>query len=278
MVTVHRSRTRFGVTGAVTRSPHDQMVTPVVALDHARVRDRRASPSSPPASPAQFDGGVHVGGRRVVGAGRSPSRPCRESHTPCSASHPGSGTVPFMVRSRAVVVITVSDHRLLSVLGWWFGEHRRAADAEYRVVQSSTATRSSSRCGRVRGTIRILGVDTPETHHPPKPVQCFGPEAADYTTAPAVRRSCSSRTTSRVTTSTGDGSPTCTSTTSASTRPPPDGLRTPARHRAEPRPAREMLDDELNATRAEEGTVGRSASRADGDPLLQTNRSAMLSS
>ncbi len=30
-------------------------------------------------------------------------------------------------------------------------------------------------------TIRILGVDTPETHHPTKPVQCFGPEASAYT-------------------------------------------------------------------------------------------------
>ncbi len=36
-----------------------------------------------------------------------------------------------------------------------------------------------------RGTdtdvIRLLGVDTPETHHPTKPVQCYGPEAAAYT-------------------------------------------------------------------------------------------------
>lgn len=30
-------------------------------------------------------------------------------------------------------------------------------------------------------TVRILGVDTPETHHPTKGVQCFGPEAAAYT-------------------------------------------------------------------------------------------------
>jgi endonuclease YncB( thermonuclease family) len=30
-------------------------------------------------------------------------------------------------------------------------------------------------------TIRLIGVDTPETHHPNKPVQCFGPEASDFT-------------------------------------------------------------------------------------------------
>jgi micrococcal nuclease len=32
-------------------------------------------------------------------------------------------------------------------------------------------------------TVRLLGVDTPETHHPRKPVECFGPEAATYTRA-----------------------------------------------------------------------------------------------
>jgi len=29
-------------------------------------------------------------------------------------------------------------------------------------------------------TVRFIGVDTPETHHPSKPVQCFGPEASDF--------------------------------------------------------------------------------------------------
>mgnify|MGYP002624044749 CR=1 FL=1 len=29
-------------------------------------------------------------------------------------------------------------------------------------------------------TIRLLGVDTPETHHPTKPVQCYGPQASEY--------------------------------------------------------------------------------------------------
>lgn len=30
-------------------------------------------------------------------------------------------------------------------------------------------------------TIRLLGVDTPETHHPTKPVGCYGPEAENFT-------------------------------------------------------------------------------------------------
>ena len=46
-----------------------------------------------------------------------------------------------------------------------------------------TATRSSSSSPTAStDTIRILGVDTPETHHPTKGVECFGPEAAAFTT------------------------------------------------------------------------------------------------
>ena len=37
-------------------------------------------------------------------------------------------------------------------------------------------------------TVRVLGVDTPETHDPRKPVQCFGPEAAAYTASTAHRK------------------------------------------------------------------------------------------
>ncbi len=37
-------------------------------------------------------------------------------------------------------------------------------------------------------TVRLLGVDTPETHHPTKPVECFGPEASDHTRARLLGR------------------------------------------------------------------------------------------
>lgn len=30
-------------------------------------------------------------------------------------------------------------------------------------------------------TVRMIGVDTPETHKPNTPVQCFGPQAAEFT-------------------------------------------------------------------------------------------------
>jgi micrococcal nuclease len=89
-----------------------------------------------------------------------------------------------MVRSRAVVVVTLAATSVLgaSVLGWWFGEQRRAADTPYRVVQVLDGDTIVVRgAGAPDETIRLLGVDTPETHHPRKPVQCYGPEAAAYT-------------------------------------------------------------------------------------------------
>lgn len=32
-----------------------------------------------------------------------------------------------------------------------------------------------------RQRVRLIGIDTPETKHPTKPVQCFGPEATKFT-------------------------------------------------------------------------------------------------
>jgi micrococcal nuclease len=84
-----------------------------------------------------------------------------------------------MVRSRTVVVVTVLT--AASVLGWWCGAQRRAVDQEYRVVQVLDGDTIVVQRGNTRDTIRLLGVDTPETHHPRKPVQCYGPEAAAYT-------------------------------------------------------------------------------------------------
>jgi micrococcal nuclease len=83
------------------------------------------------------------------------------------------------MRTSAGVAIVL----LVSVAGWWFGEARRAADTPYRVVEVLDGdTIVVRRSGGTDETIRLLGVDTPETHHPTKPVQCFGPEAAAYTT------------------------------------------------------------------------------------------------
>ncbi len=71
---------------------------------------------------------------------------------------------------------------LASALGWWFGEQRRAVDVPYRVVDVLDGdTIVVRRAGGADETIRLLGVDTPETHHPTKPVGCYGPEASAFT-------------------------------------------------------------------------------------------------
>ena len=85
-----------------------------------------------------------------------------------------------MARSRAVVVVTVLA--AASVAGWWVGDQRRAADTPYRVVEVLDGDTIVVARGSSRHTVRLLGIDTPETHHPTKPVECYGPEASAYTT------------------------------------------------------------------------------------------------
>jgi len=86
-----------------------------------------------------------------------------------------------MARPRAVVVVTVLA--AASVVGWWSGEQRRAAHQEYHVVRVIDGDTILVQRGGVRETIRILGVNTPETHDPRKPVECYGPEASAFTAA-----------------------------------------------------------------------------------------------
>lgn len=87
-----------------------------------------------------------------------------------------------MACSRAVIVaIVVTVLAGSSAAGWWIGRHAhgtsdvtvtRTIDGDTIVVRFASGATD---------TIRVLGVDTPETHHPTKPVECFGPEAEAYT-------------------------------------------------------------------------------------------------
>ncbi len=84
-----------------------------------------------------------------------------------------------MARPRAVVVAILAA---ASLGGWWLGAQRRTVTAEYRVVAVTDGdTVEVVAPDGTRDRIRLLGVDTPETHHPTEPVECFGPEAAAYT-------------------------------------------------------------------------------------------------
>jgi micrococcal nuclease len=69
-----------------------------------------------------------------------------------------------------------------SVGGWWLGRHGPGAATEEAVVtEVDDGDTIEVRLGAHTDVVRLLGVDTPEIHHPTKPVQCFGPEAAAYT-------------------------------------------------------------------------------------------------
>lgn len=83
-----------------------------------------------------------------------------------------------MVRTRAVVVAILAA---ASLGGWWLGRVDRGASRTAVVVQAIDGDTIEVRIGARTDVVRLLGVDTPETHHPTKPVECFGPEAAAYT-------------------------------------------------------------------------------------------------
>src|SRR5580765_4817831 len=89
-----------------------------------------------------------------------------------------------MARSRAVVV-TVAVAALLGSIegGWWLGGAAPSVGSPtvVHVVDGHTIF-APFHDGHTE-TVRVLGVDTPETVDPRKPVQCFGPEASAFAKA-----------------------------------------------------------------------------------------------
>lgn len=51
----------------------------------------------------------------------------------------------------------------------------------YSVVKFDDGDTISVNMNGTVETVRFIGVDTPETHHPQRPLQCYGREATDYT-------------------------------------------------------------------------------------------------
>ena len=95
-----------------------------------------------------------------------------------------------MAHSRAVVVATVAAALLGSVAsGWWLGGAAPASVpvTVVHVVDGDTLV-AAFRDGHTE-TVRVLGIDTPETVDPRKPVQCYGPEASAYAKATLTGRS-----------------------------------------------------------------------------------------
>jgi micrococcal nuclease len=83
-----------------------------------------------------------------------------------------------MTRTRVVVVAILAA---ASLGGWWLGRATHDTQTPALVVDAVDGDTIHVQIGARVETIRLLGVDTPETHHPTKPVQCFGPEAAAFT-------------------------------------------------------------------------------------------------
>ena len=82
-----------------------------------------------------------------------------------------------MTRTRVVVVAT-----LAATLGaWWLQPDVSSTVRVTQVADGDTITVQGHTPNSRPETVRLLGVDTPETHHPKKGVQCFGPEASAAT-------------------------------------------------------------------------------------------------
>jgi micrococcal nuclease len=76
-------------------------------------------------------------------------------------------------------VVIVAVLAAASLGGWRLGSARRPVTAVVvAVVDGDTVAVDWQ--GR-RHTVRLLGVDTPETVHPERSVECYGPEASAFT-------------------------------------------------------------------------------------------------
>lgn len=91
-----------------------------------------------------------------------------------------------MVRFRTVAIVAALA--TASVGGWWAGQVQRAATVATVIEVVDGDTVEVVRAGS-RDLVRLLGVDTPETVHPDRPVECYGPEAKAFTTARLAGRS-----------------------------------------------------------------------------------------
>lgn len=77
---------------------------------------------------------------------------------------------------------------LFIITGWtlvYIYEHRppQVPAQEYQVVSVTDGDTIHISMNGTIETVRLLGVDTPETVDPRKPVQCYGPEASQQTKA-----------------------------------------------------------------------------------------------
>lgn len=76
-----------------------------------------------------------------------------------------------------------------SLGGWWLGVSRgHSGPGEGVVVAVHDGDTVEVQWPGRREVVRLLGVDTPETVHPHRPVECFGPEATAFSTQALLGR------------------------------------------------------------------------------------------
>lgn len=83
-----------------------------------------------------------------------------------------------MARTRAAVLVVLAAAVLLGASRMLFP---RRGDTTWTVTEVVDGDTVAVTHGGRTDIVRLLGVDTPETKHPDRPVGCFGPEAAAYT-------------------------------------------------------------------------------------------------
>lgn len=85
----------------------------------------------------------------------------------------------------SLVILVLSLGIYFGQLLGWFGGMKQAVEVNqpglYNVVHYDDGDTIIIDMNGTNETLRFIGVDTPETHDPRKPIQCYGPEAAAYT-------------------------------------------------------------------------------------------------
>jgi len=85
----------------------------------------------------------------------------------------------------ALLVLLISSLVYFGQQHGWFGSAVKSAEENqpglYQVVHFVDGDTIKVDMNGKTETLRFIGVDTPETHKPNTPVQCYGPAAASYT-------------------------------------------------------------------------------------------------
>ncbi|MGH7241061.1 MAG: thermonuclease family protein [Candidatus Saccharimonadales bacterium] len=85
----------------------------------------------------------------------------------------------------SLAIFVISALVYFGQLPGWFGGALKTAEINqpglYTVTHYDDGDTIVVDMNGTKETLRFIGVDTPETHDPRKPVQCYGPEASAFT-------------------------------------------------------------------------------------------------